>query len=444
METKDEVQLVEESSSDALRPTLSSVTLDPAAEAAVRKKLDWRIMPIVVLIYLFAFIDRTNAGNARVLGMDEDLHLDGFRFNISLTAFYVPYILFEVPANMLCKAIGPKIWIPALTASFGIVVLCMSMVSTYEAFIATRVVLGFTEAGMSKLGPPAHSAASSPAPSPKSPWGPLHTWRNIFFFEGLLSLILGLTAYFLLPDSPATAAFLSPNERALAAARIADDLGNGGRIEGLEAKYVRRAVCNPNTALVALASLCSLTSMNSMALFVPSILRAMGHSGARAQLLSAPPYAWAAVVCVSASALSDRMRTRGFWVLAVMPFSVVGFGILALADPDRLGGAMGPGLRYFALFLCLTGVFTASPVLLAWAVENSAGHTTRAVVAASVVGFGSTGGVVAAWTYLLPDAPGYIKGHVVNLASACVCIVAVVAAMWRLDKENQFRKAGDG
>ena len=122
--------------------------IDPVLEARVRRKLDWRLMPILTLIYLFAFIDRSNAGNARVLGMGKDLELDGDRFNIGLSAFYVPYILLEVPANILCKKIGPKIWIPFLAFSFGIITMCMSTLRSYHGFIAARVCLGVVEAGM--------------------------------------------------------------------------------------------------------------------------------------------------------------------------------------------------------------------------------------------------------------------------------------------------------
>ncbi|PKS10908.1 hypothetical protein jhhlp_002666 [Lomentospora prolificans] len=265
------------------------------------------------------------------------------------------------------------------------------------------------------------------------PWGPINTWRNIFFFEGVISIILGVIAFFVLPSSPATASFLTAKERELAVKRIADDLKTQ-HIETLKKKYIKRAIWNPNAVLVAIASLCSLMSMNSMALFVPSLLNSIGYSGINSQLLSVPPYAWAAIVCVAASMVSDRTHRRGQWILAVMPFSVVGFAILLV--PARVG------VHYFALFLCLTGVFTASPMLLAWVVDNSAGHMTRAIVAGFTVGFGSTGGIIAAWTYLLADAPGYTKGHAVNLGFSCLCIVAVGLAIYYLNHENKLKRAG--
>lgn len=264
-------------------------------------------------------------------------------------------------------------------------------------------------------------------------WGIIHTWRNIFFFEGLISVMLAVTAYFILPSSPETATFLPEAERQVAVARIARDL-KSRKIESLNMRYVKRAMFNLNTFLMCLASFCSLLTMNSMALFVPSLLNAMGYSGIHSQLLSVPPYAWSAIVCVTVTILSDRTRRRGMWILVVMPFTAIGFAILLSVDTI--------GVRYFALFFCLMGAFTASPMFLAWTVDNSAGHTTRAIAAATVVGFGSIGGILATWTYLLADAPRYITGHALNLSFACLCILLVVAAIINLKRENSIKAKG--
>ncbi|KIX09395.1 uncharacterized protein Z518_00474 [Rhinocladiella mackenziei CBS 650.93] len=433
--------------------------IDPVLDARVRRKLDYRLLPILTLIYLFAFIDRSNAGNARVLGMGEDLQLDGYRFNIGLSGFYVTYILLEVPANILCKKVGPKVWIPFLAFSFGVITMCMSTVQNYQGFLAARICLGIFEAGImpgitytlscfycrhelvSRVGLYASVASLSGAFGgllasglTKIPqWGIIHSWRNIFFFEGIISIVLGVVGFIILPSSPETAYFLPEAERQVAITRINRDL-KSQKVEELNMRYFKRALLNLNTILIALASFCSLLTMNSMALFVPSLLAAMGYSGIHSQLLSVPPYAWAACVCVTVTFLSDRTKRRGVWILIVMPFTATGFIILLTVHVV--------GVRYFALFLCLTGAFTASPMFVAWVVDNSAGHTTRAIVAATVVGFGNIGGILATWTYTLPDAPKYTKGHALNLGFACLCLVIVAAAIASLKRENNIKACG--
>ncbi|KAL3440817.1 major facilitator superfamily domain-containing protein [Aspergillus insuetus] len=430
-----------------------------ALAASAQRKLDFRLMPILTLVYLFAFIDRSNAGNARVLGMSEDLHLDAYRFNISLSCFYVPYILFEIPANIMCKIVGPKIWIPFLTFTFGVIVMSMASVQSYHGFLAARTFLGLAEAGImpgityclscfyrrrelvSRVGIYSSVASLSgafggllAAAFAKVPaWGIMHTWRNIFFFEGIISMLIAVLAFFLIPASVEKAPFLTPAEKEVTARRLARDLG-AGHVEVSVLRCLRRAVFNLNTILIAVASLCSLLTMNSMALFMPSILNALGYSGIHSQLLSVPPYCWAALVCVTVTTLSGRSQKRGIWITGLMPITATGF-ILLLTRTHT-------AVRYFALFLCLTGAFTVSPMFVAWCMDNTAGHMTRAIAAGAVVGFGNIGGLIAAWAYVLPDAPGYVKGHALNLGFAVFCVVVVCVAIWNLHRENQLKAEG--
>jgi hypothetical protein len=261
----------------------------------------------------------------------------------------------------------------------------------------------------------------------------IHTWRNIFLFEGLISMLLGLVAFFILPGDPTTATFLTEAERQLAVLRINLDT-KSQQVERLELRFVKRAFLSMNTVLMSCASFCALLTLNSMALFVPSLLRGMGYSGLQAQLYSVPPYAWAACVCVVVATLSDRTKTRGLWLMGVMPFTAVGFILLLTVD--------NVGVRYFAIFLCLTGAFTASPILLAWTVENSAGHTTRAIVAGTVVGFGNIGGILATWTYIATDAPKYVRGHSINLSFTCLGVGIITLSTFYLRWENKQRSLG--
>jgi hypothetical protein len=264
-------------------------------------------------------------------------------------------------------------------------------------------------------------------------WGIMHTWRNIFFFEGIISMTIAVLAFFLIPASVEKAPFLTPAEKEVTTRRLARDLG-AGHVEDSIMRYLRRAVLNLNTILLALASLCSLLTMNSMALFMPSILNAMGYSGIHSQLLSVPPYFWAAIVCVTVSTLSSRTQKRGVWIVGLMPITATGFILLLVSTRTAV--------RYLAIFLCLTGAFTVSPMFVAWCMDNTAGHMTRAIAAGAVVGFGNIGGLIAAWAYVLPDAPRYVKGHALNLGFSAFCVVVVCAAMWNLHRENRLKAAG--
>lgn len=237
----------------------------------------------------------------------------------------------------------------------------------------------------------------------------------------------------MLPNSPATASILTPEERVFASWRIAEEtMSHVPQRTGM--KHLKMAIFNINVNLMGFACFCTFLSMTSMALFLPSILNAMGYSPIESQLMSVPPFAWSTVVCLTVAYLSDRTKTRGVWLLGVMPFTALGFLLLILNTT--------PAVRYFATFLCLTGVFTTSPMLVAWTVDNTAGPNVRAVSSAYVVSIANLGGILATWTYLLPDAPRYIPGHSINLGAAILCCILLTVATLHLRRQNKIKRDG--
>ncbi|EER23741.1 hypothetical protein D8B26_001878 [Coccidioides posadasii str. Silveira] len=432
---------------------------DPALEAKLRRKFDLMILPIVTGIFLLAFIDRANAGNARILGMAKDLDLSGYRFNIAMTGFYCSYIVLEIPANMMCKWLGPKIWLSFLSFGFGIVTMCTAFITSYEGLVVGRVFLGALESGImpgisftlsqfyrrhelaTRIGFYSSVAPLSGAfggllatglnKVPK--WGMVHGWRNIFFFEGLLSIILSVISYTMLPKSPATASGLTPEERSYAAWRIAEE-SRSHVPQKTSSKHFKMAVFNINVNIMAFACTCTFLTMTSLSIFLPSILNSMGYSPVQSQLMSVPPFAWSAAICLAIAYISDRTKSRGLWLLTIMPFTAAGFLVLILATK--------PAILYFATFLTLTGSFTCAPMLVAWAVDNTAGSNVRAVSSAYVVSIANLGGIVATWTYLLPDAPRYISGHAINFGAAVVCCVLMTIATIYLRWQNKLKARG--
>ena len=100
------------------------------------------------ILYLLAFLDRTNIANASVFGLVADLKLGGNEYNTALTIFFVPYILFEIPSNIILKKLKPSVWLPSCMFMFGVVTICQGFVQGYGGLLATRFFLGLFEAGM--------------------------------------------------------------------------------------------------------------------------------------------------------------------------------------------------------------------------------------------------------------------------------------------------------
>lgn len=117
-------------------------------EKALLRKIDIRVIPMLFLLYLAAFLDRVNISNALTLRLPQDLHLKGNEPNVALTIFFVPYVLFEIPSNILLKRFKPHVWLSGCILAFGIVMLCQGFVQSYSGLLATRFFLGFAEAGV--------------------------------------------------------------------------------------------------------------------------------------------------------------------------------------------------------------------------------------------------------------------------------------------------------
>lgn len=100
--------------------TLDSLdTLDPIAERKLLRKCDLHVIPVIAFLYMLAFIDRINIGNARIQGLEKDLKMKGQDYNVALFVFFIPYILFEVPSNILIRKFAPSTWLSGIMMLWG-------------------------------------------------------------------------------------------------------------------------------------------------------------------------------------------------------------------------------------------------------------------------------------------------------------------------------------
>ncbi|KAK3633178.1 hypothetical protein LTR56_015954 [Elasticomyces elasticus] len=440
-----------------------SLTWDIEEETRIRRKLDWHIVPLVTLLYLLCFIDRANIGNARIQGMAKDLELVGYRFNWALTVFYFTYVAVEIPSNTVLKLIGPRFYIPFLVAAFGLVSMCTAFVQDFKGLCVARAALGLAEGGTmpgiafflscfykrrellfrvgifvsaaSMAGAFGGLLATGLARIP--PWGAesmkIHTWRNIFLFEGLFTIIVACLAPIWMQTKPEECKFLSPRERMIAAERLRRE-HKADSHEVVKAHHFKRAVFNVNNIVCAMGFFCVNITVQSFSLFLPSILADLGWTATKAQLYSVPPYCVAVIVAITVAFVSDRTNLRGIYLATFPLLCVVGFSILRASD--------NPNLKYMAVFFSAAGAFPGGPGFLSWGLNNASGPAVRAVSGAYIVSIGSLGAIVATWTYILPDAPNYPIGHTINLcAQICVSLLATFGIVYCV-MENRARARG--
>ena len=122
--------------------------IDPILEKKVMRKVDRVLVPWLWLIFLCNFIDRVNIGNARLQGLEKDLGLVGNQYNICLLIFFVPYIIFEVPSNLIIKKLRPSIWLSSLLIIWGGITIGQAFAGSFAGLVVCRMLLGFAEAGL--------------------------------------------------------------------------------------------------------------------------------------------------------------------------------------------------------------------------------------------------------------------------------------------------------
>lgn len=221
-------------------------------ERKLLMKIDSRVIPWLCIMYLLAFLDRVNIANANVFGLSDELHLDGTLYNNALVVFFVPYILFEIPSNILVKRFRPHVWLSINMGGFGLVTLAQGFVTSYGGLVRTRFFLGVFESvmfpasfyliGMWYKRSEAQKRYSFffSSTTLAGAFGGLIAagigkmagargyagWRWIFIIEGALTVFVSFFFYFLLPDFPEEAKWLTEEERQFVTARLRVDQGN--------------------------------------------------------------------------------------------------------------------------------------------------------------------------------------------------------------------------
>ncbi|KAI9375955.1 major facilitator superfamily domain-containing protein [Aspergillus egyptiacus] len=449
----------------------TAVEFDKKAVTWIRRKNDLCLVPSVALIYLFCFIDRTNIGNARLAGLEEDLDLTGYDYNIALSIFYIPYILLEIPSNMACKYFGPERFLPFLTLCFGICSIAMGFVTDFNSICGVRFLLGCFEGGIlpgiayylsrwytrTELGlrlalyvvmAPLAGAFGGLLASGilrLDDFGAVQAWQKIFVIEGIITCAIGLATFFTLSNSPATARWLSPAEKAIATARLNQDhASEQGTNDRMSLNKLLRGVWNPVTLVSSIALLIINITVQGVAFFTPTIVQTIypDASVVTQQLYTVPPYAVGAFFTILLPYLMGRFDRRIIFYIISMPFLIIGFAIFL--------GTSNASARYAALFL--TASFSMPFVVFTTATvsANTVSDTTRSVGIGTALMLANCGGLVATWSYVPSDVPEFVIASSLNVAVAvAVLLISSGLLLWMMadnrkrDKRMQVAGGGD-
>ncbi|KAK4242406.1 major facilitator superfamily domain-containing protein [Achaetomium macrosporum] len=429
-------------------------------ERKITTKIDLHLIPFVSILYLMAFLDRVNIGNARAFGLERDLGLGGVEYNTALTIFFVPYVLFEIPSNILLKHFSPRVWLSLCCIGFGFVTAMQGLVQNYSGLLATRFFLGVFESAMFpgcfyllSTWYRRHEAQKRfsfffSSTSLAGAFGGLlasgigkmdyvrgyRGWRWIFIIEGCFTVVVGAIFLFTFPTFPEQTTWLREDEREFVKARLRASQGHSGAERKITGRDVLTVMSDYKIWLGGLMYFGLIVPAYSYAYFSPTILQSYKYDAITTQLRSVPPWAVAFGFAMIVAAASDWVKHRFLFVMGAICISIAGFAVL-LNVHDNLP------VQYSALFLICMGTYSAMPVIVCWFNMNLGGHHRRAIGSAWQIGFGNIGGIIATYSFVQSDAPFYRKGYAICVSFICLsavsCIAYALAVVWENRKRSK-------
>ncbi|KAJ8117585.1 hypothetical protein OPT61_g1248 [Boeremia exigua] len=391
-------------------------------------KMDLCLMPTVALLYLFCFIDRANIGNARLAGFEKDLGLKGYDYNTVLSVFYISYIIFEIPSNVICKWLGPGWFIPAISLGFGVSSIATAFVHNRAQVCAVRFLLGVFEAGV--------------LPGIAYYLSRFHSRAELGFRLGLYIVMAPLAGAFggLLASAILTLDSVGKTEKTFIEEKLrAERVGSSAVLDRMDKAKLLRGVLNPVTLGTAIIFMFDSVTVQGLGFFTPTIIRTIypGRSVVQQQLLTVPPYIVGSFFTVVTPLLSWKLDRRLILIIFSTPLVIIGYIIFLASFAARV--------RYAAAFLVASTVFSIGPLCTAQASANVVSDTSRNSAIATAIMFSNMGGLVSTWSYLPHDAPHFRIGSGLNLATATgMLIIAVALLLWmRWDNRSRDKRSSE-
>lgn len=385
-------------------------------EVQTIRKVTWRIVPFIMLLYFVAYLDRVNVGFAAIT-MNEDIGLSHAAFGFGAGIFFLGYFLFEVPSNLILHRVGARRWIARIMFTWGLVSAAMAFVEGPISFYVLRFLLGVAEAGffpgiilyISYWFPARYRAritamfmAAVPISiglgSLISGWllgfddvFGLHGWQWLFLLEALPALILAFVVLVYLTDKPKDATWLSAKQRQW----LSDEMhAEASSIKGSHGtRAVFKALLNPKVLTLALVYFGTSAGLYTLGIWAPQIISQFNVSIMEVALINAIPPIFAVVCMVWWARHSDRTGERPmhvFWACII-----ASLGLFYAAFAESLVAVV------LALIIVNIGVSSAKPPLWAMPTQYLSGQGAAAGIAA-INSIGNLGG------FFGPSLIGYI------------------------------------
>ena len=413
------------------------------------RKVRWRLIPFLFLLYIVAYLDRVNVGFAAI-DMNRDLGFSAAVYGLGSGIFFLSYTLLEVPSNLMLTRVGSRLWIARIMFTWGVLSSAMIFVNSATTFYVLRFLLGAAEAGFfpgvilyltqwfpqreraravglfmtatamaGVIGAPVSSALLQL----DGVWG-MRGWQWLFLIEGLPAVLLVPVVLSYMTERPAEAKWLSADERAwLVREMEAEHTQSPQAIVSL-----RAALGTARLWVISLPYFCIVIAFYGISFWLPQLLQSMSSLGsATIVLISALPYVAATIGLVVVGSRSDRMRERRWHVAGPCLIGAAGFILPVLAPAT-------PAIALATLSIAAFGIWgTLGPF---WAIPTALLRGTAAAGGIALVNsIGNVGGFVGPYVMgWIRDATGGFTAGLLTLAAILILGAVIVLRLEQPDE----------
>jgi ACS family tartrate transporter-like MFS transporter len=417
------------------------VTDERTIEQRTMVKVAWRIVPLIVLIYFVAYIDRTNVGFAAI-SMNKDLGFSAYAYGWGAGIFFIGYFFFEVPSNIILHRVGARVWIARIMITWGIASGVMMFVTGIKSFLVLRFLLGVAEAGffpgvllyftywfpaayrarvvsalfLAVPGSNAVAAAVSGAILQlDGVWG-LAGWKWMFFLESVPALLLAPVVLLVLTDKPAVATWLGRDEREWLEERLLKERNALERVH--KPLTLSQALTDKRVLGLASIYLANVSATYGITFFLPLIVKSHGLSNVTTGLVAAAPYTVGAAGMMLWAYSSDRTGERRWHLIVASLLGAI--GLLAAGESRSLYGAIA------AMSLASVGLYACKPCF--WPLPSTFLSGTAAAGGIALVNaIGNLGGFVGPYGVGLIRDRTQSYGAGLDFLAACALSSGIIA-----------------
>ena len=406
-------------------------------EARVMRRISWRILPFVMLLYFISFLDRVNVGFA-AFTMNKAIGLSPAAYGLGGGLFFIGYFLFEVPSNLILYRIGVRVWIARVMVTWGIVSACSAFVTGAHSFYALRFLLGAAEAGLfpgiilylslwfparyRALAAAAFMAAAPISTAIGSPisgalmelprFAGLSNWQWLYLIEAAPAVVLGFVVLKALTDNPEEATWLAAEEREWLVRRLKSEQTTAASTHGRGLTIVWRTMCDLRVLALSLIYMGTSAGLYTLGLWAPLILRQFKFSSLETGWINALPSVVAVLAMTLWARHSDQTLERTWHV--VIPCAAACLGFIWAGSTHTAIGVI------CALVVVNVGISAAKAPLWAMASTFMSGAGAAAGIA-MINSIGNLGGFIG------PYMIGWIKGKTGSYTGGLYVVGATLA-----------------